>query len=39
LDDITATAKNAWNGTVTSNIPNRTSGAIARGAGSMPIRT
>ena len=39
LDDITAIAKKAWNGSVTSRTPNRAIGASARGDGSMPIRT
>ena len=39
FDDITAIAKNAWNGMVTSSRPNRTSGCNARGDGSIPTST
>ena len=39
LDDITAMAKNAWNGIVTSRRPNLTSGCRDRGDGSTPTST
>ena len=38
-DDMIAIEKNAWNGSVTSMIPNRASGGSRLGDGSTPMMT